>query len=267
MSLSESMHNVGRPIAYYPRLSKFFGSVNASIIFSQLFYWNSRTENPLGVYKTAEDFEEETGLTYREQATARKHLVERGFLTETHKRLEHRVYYKLNLECIDAEFGQWQTEQSPKGGNSSPPNDENAIRGCRKTQSVNKAETTTETTAKNTSASANVIQRPESVSEQVWKDWLVIRKKKGAPLTETAWSLMTSQAAKAGWPIEKAIEECCLRNWQSFKADWVADKQGWNGNKPAHADGTPLNKQEALEASNRAVVARFLAKEAQREAQ
>jgi uncharacterized protein YdaU (DUF1376 family) len=81
-------------------------------------------------------------------------------------------------------------------------------------------------------ASANVIQRPESVSEQIWNDWLVIRKKKDAPLTETAWSLMTSQAAKAGWPIEKAIEECCLRNWQSFKADWVVDKQ----NKP---NGTP----------------------------
>ena len=116
-------------------------------------------------------------------------------------------------------------------------------------------------------ASANVIQRPESVSEQIWNDWLVIRKKKGAPLTETAWLLMTNEAAKAGWPIEKAIEECCLRNWQGFKASWVADKQGWNGNKPLHADGTPLNKQEALEASNRAVVARFLAKEAQREAE
>jgi hypothetical protein len=75
------------------------------------------------------------------------------------------------------------------------------------------------------SAIANVIQRPESVSEQVWKDWLVIRKNKGAPLTETAWSLMKSQAAKAGWPIEKAIEECCLRTWASFKADWVAGKQ------------------------------------------
>lgn len=119
----------------------------------------------------------------------------------------------------------------------------------------------------NTGASANIIQRPDSVSEQIWKDWLVIRKKKGAPLTETAWLLMTNEAAKAGWPIEKVIEECCLRNWQGFKASWVDDKQGWNGNKPLHADGTPLNKQEALEASNRAVVARFLAKEAQREAQ
>jgi len=28
----------------------------------------------------------------------------------------------------------------------------------------------------------------------------------------------------AGWTLEKALEECCLRGWQAFKADWVAKK-------------------------------------------
>lgn len=71
---------------------------------------------------------------------------------------------------------------------------------------------------------AALVARPDFVDEQIWNDWLVIRKKKNAPLTETAWNLMTNEVNKAGWQMQKAIQECCLRNWASFKADWVADK-------------------------------------------
>jgi len=69
------------------------------------------------------------------------------------------------------------------------------------------------------------VTRPEFVEEQIWNDWLVIRKKKNAPLTETAWNQMQKEANKAGWPIEKAIQECCLRTWAAFKADWIVDQQ------------------------------------------
>ena len=71
---------------------------------------------------------------------------------------------------------------------------------------------------------ATVVACPPDVSEQVWKDWLVIRKKKNAPLTETAWNLMMKEVNKAGWPIEKAIQECCLRTWAAFKADWIVEQ-------------------------------------------
>jgi hypothetical protein len=70
-----------------------------------------------------------------------------------------------------------------------------------------------------------VVAKPECVEEQIWNDWLVIRKKKNAPLTETAWNQMQKEANKAGWPIEKAIQECCLRTWAAFKADWIVDQQ------------------------------------------
>lgn len=73
---------------------------------------------------------------------------------------------------------------------------------------------------------ATVVARPENVEEQIWNDWLVIRKKKNAPLTETAWNQMLKEANKAGWPIEKAIQECCLRTWAAFKSDWISDQQG-----------------------------------------
>jgi len=71
----------------------------------------------------------------------------------------------------------------------------------------------------------SLVTRPDSVNEQIWNDWLVIRKKKDAPLTQTAWDLFLNQVTKAGWTVEDAIKECCLRTWASFKAEWVAPKQ------------------------------------------
>ena len=169
MSLSASLANVGHPVAYYPRLARFFGSVNVAILFAQLHYWGQRCESDLGTYKTSEEFTEETGLSYREQATARKHLRQAGFLIETPRRLEHRVYFRLNLEAVDAAFDAW-TEAQTK---AQSPNDENAFReipkaqfgnvakrssgdaanavgGVRQTHSVISTETPTETTAETT---------------------------------------------------------------------------------------------------------------------
>jgi hypothetical protein len=90
-----------------------------------------------------------------------------------------------------------------------------------------------------------VIQKPDTVSQQVWDDWLTIRKSKKAALTQTAWELMLKEVDKAGWTIEAAIDECCLRTWASFKASWV--------NKPNDLGGGAMNKQEALEARNKAI--------------
>lgn len=157
MSLSKSMADIGRPIAYYPRLAQFFGSVNSAIFFAQLFYWQQRSENELGVYKTAQEWTEETGLTYREQVTARKILVDRSFLIETHRRLEHRIYFRLVQSAVDTAFAAWVDAKFPDGENAIrekggrvPSNDDNAIRGIAELQSVNTAEMTAETTAETT---------------------------------------------------------------------------------------------------------------------
>lgn len=140
-SLSACLSGIGRAIAYYPKMAKFLGSVNASVLFSQLFYWQERADNELGVFKTAEEWEEETGLTYREQATARKALRERGFLHETHQRLQHRMFFRLDIDAINTAFDGWVLEQNTaerRKRNSviQPdfPNDESAIREEREAQ-------------------------------------------------------------------------------------------------------------------------------------
>ena len=65
---------------------------------------------------------------------------------------------------------------------------------------------------------------PDFVDQQVWNDFLSIRKAKKAPMTETALKGIEREAKKAGWSLEKAISECVTRGWQSFKADWVKEK-------------------------------------------
>lgn len=101
MKPSEGLRVAGRPIAYYPKLAKPLGGVNAAILFGHFFYWNDKTQYELGIYRTAEEIEIETGLSVQEQRTARAKLRERGVLIETEKRIEHRIYYKLNLDAFD----------------------------------------------------------------------------------------------------------------------------------------------------------------------
>lgn len=161
---SDLLLDFGRPVAYYPGLVKRFGSVNAVIFFSQIFYWQDKTESELGVYKSAEDITSETGLSYREQLTARKHLVKRGVLIETDKRLEHKIYYRIDCDQLDqimsqpidnlpnaqsatgeshnGDFAEQQNEQPPQdkfdsGGETNPQSDPTEITTENTTDSKN----------------------------------------------------------------------------------------------------------------------------------
>jgi hypothetical protein len=77
-------------------------------------------------------------------------------------------------------------------------------------------ETETETKKKATS-----VAPPEGVSDSVWQEFKSLRKAKKAPITQRAIDAIASEANKAGWTLEKALEECVVRGWQAFKADWV----------------------------------------------
>ena len=68
------------------------------------------------------------------------------------------------------------------------------------------------------------IQKPDSVSEQTWSDFLALRASKKAPLSQTALSGIEREALKANWTMEEALRECVMRGWRGFKADWVTKK-------------------------------------------
>lgn len=69
------------------------------------------------------------------------------------------------------------------------------------------------------------LKRPRNVSKKTWDDFLVHRKNKKAPLTETALKGIKNEVKKTSISLEDALVMCQARGWQSFKSDWVADKQ------------------------------------------
>ena len=100
-SLSEALKRLGRPVVFIPALARIIG-IKEAIVLAQLVYWTPRSRNEQGwIYKSAEDMEEETSLTYREQCRVRKSLRSRGLIEERFKREEHRLYFRVIPDGID----------------------------------------------------------------------------------------------------------------------------------------------------------------------
>jgi len=77
---------------------------------------------------------------------------------------------------------------------------------------------------RNKKSSASQIEKPAGVGDQVWNDFISLRKAKRAPLSATALASIAKEAEKAAMHIEEALTECVTRGWQSFKAEWMKPK-------------------------------------------
>lgn len=94
--------DLGRPVAFYPELKKLTGSTTATILLCQLLYWTPRTKHDdKWIYKTNYDIEEETGLTYNEQKTAKKLLSELGIIEYEVKRWDRTTRYRVEEETLN----------------------------------------------------------------------------------------------------------------------------------------------------------------------
>jgi len=99
------MLELGRVLAYYPNLKKLTGSTTSSILLCQLLYWSDRVKNEDGwIYKTTDEIEEETGLTYNEQKTAKTVLLDLGVLEQERKRMAHTTRYRINRDMMDKKW-------------------------------------------------------------------------------------------------------------------------------------------------------------------
>jgi len=98
--LTNYLVDLGRVVAYYPNLKKVTGSTTATILLCQLLYWSDKTKDGW-IWKTAEEIEEETGLTLYEQQTAKRRLVKLGLIKKEFKRLHHTSRYKVNTEKLN----------------------------------------------------------------------------------------------------------------------------------------------------------------------
>lgn len=70
-----------------------------------------------------------------------------------------------------------------------------------------------------------VASRPEDVSQQVWNDWVALRKRKGTTISETAIDGAREEAAKIGWTLQQFLIEWCTRGSQGLKAEWIKPDQ------------------------------------------
>ena len=73
------------------------------------------------------------------------------------------------------------------------------------------------------------IYTPEGVDMSLWNDFVILRKAKKLPITETAINGLIRESNKAGLTLDATLQICCERGWAGFKAEWIADKQKSNG--------------------------------------
>lgn len=63
------------------------------------------------------------------------------------------------------------------------------------------------------------------VSEQIAKDWMEVRKAKGAANTETSFKSIEREILKSGLPADECIRVAVENSWRGFKAEWIMNQQ------------------------------------------
>lgn len=91
------------------------------------------------------------------------------------------------------------------------------------------------------------VSKPDGVSQQVWDDFMAVRKAKKSPITETALKGLINQASIAGWNLQDAISEATTRGWLTFKAEWVKE-QGNGKLSKGQNDGAGISERAARQA-------------------
>jgi len=114
-----------RPIAYNAIVAKAFGSVKLGILWSQLYYWHDKGNDPDGwIYKTQSEIFDETGLSRKEQETARRIGRGLGVLEEKLARQPATIHFRIDLlktEKIIEDYYEKQVQgQIPLFGGDKP---------------------------------------------------------------------------------------------------------------------------------------------------
>lgn len=65
------------------------------------------------------------------------------------------------------------------------------------------------------------VVRPEDVAEQVWNDWVKLRKGKRAAVSATVVTEARREADKASLTLERFLAVWCARGSQGLEADWL----------------------------------------------
>lgn len=89
---------------------------------------------------------------------------------------------------------------------------------------------------------------PELPSAEVYADWLALRQKKRAPVSQTVINNFGSQLRVArgyGFTVDQCLAQCIVSGWQGFQASWMLGRE-----QPAHRVFTPNATKPVQKTSN-----------------
>lgn len=102
MKPTDMLKRLHRKVIYYPELCPVLGGVNSTIMLCQLLYWCDKGYDPDGwIYKTQADLELETGLSRREQDTARGKLETLGLIQVKRRGVPPKLHYLVDQAAVD----------------------------------------------------------------------------------------------------------------------------------------------------------------------
>lgn len=246
-----------RPIAFHRPFVELGLGITGALFLSQSLYWSRRTNASGYFYKTQDEWESETGMSRREQDTARKKLKSLGILEEKKQGVPCRVFYRINDEKLLQLLSQKETEkqQNPVctdtpiqfGGKRQTSLADNANVVCTNAPSSDggKRQTKTETTQRLPETTNKKIlsksrldnsELPESLNTVAWAQWLDYRSKVKKPFKTPRGELRSlNELVKLsqGDQIlqQRLVDQSIDREWLSFFE--LKTNRTSNGSTPA----------------------------------
>nr|WP_313974084.1 replication protein [uncultured Psychrobacter sp.] len=111
-------------------------------------------------------------------------------------------------------------------------------------------------------------EKPESVSDQIWNDLLILRKDKKTSNTKTAWTTIFNALEKAqqatGHTLDQIIAFWITKDWKGFNADWYLNAQpkpqqtNYQGNNHAnHQSANHSNQPNHFDSLRAEIAAKY----------
>jgi len=198
-----------RPVAYHPILARALQHVPAAVFLSQLLYWHGRGKWGSWTYKTREDFTTETGLSRRNQESARRRLKKLAILEEDLRGVPATLHYKIDLDRLQEVLLKYLNGEAPSLSNLD--NLDCANRANCKGQT---APSISETTQENTTGSAEALSPIEKNAHPAIE--IFVRKAGHFPPKPT----------KAGIIDAVGHENGNVARWGQVVYQWIS--HGWN---------------------------------------
>jgi hypothetical protein len=102
-----------RVVGYSPDLARIVGGATIGLFLSQLLFLSDKGHNPDGwVYKSEAEMGQETGLTKREQQTARRKLLALGVIAIERRGFKFTYHFKVIWERLYQVIAQFQRGQT-----------------------------------------------------------------------------------------------------------------------------------------------------------